>query len=295
MTTSLPRRTFVATLIVLLGSVAAAPADERLADIACRSVHLGFSAEEPVAFYNEVTVEKSAPGTYFMVCGWSRGYFGIQELASGRKLILFSVWDSPENNPNATPQAQRVTTFEPAEGVRVKRFGNEGSGGQSLYEYDWKVGETYRFCVSCEPDGVRTAYSGWFFHPEKQTWIRLMTFATLTPIANEKLHRLYCFVEDFRRNRESAKHVRAARFGNAWALDEAGTWTVLDMARFTADSNPAMNIDAGMKEGRFFLATGGETKNSGIIPRERMTLPDPPTTPPDWKPTRVLKAAPKSP
>ncbi|HVJ69767.1 MAG TPA: DUF5077 domain-containing protein, partial [Caulifigura sp.] len=74
------RRTFLQTISV--GGLAAAwPvfADERLAGVACRSVHLGFSAMEPVAFYNEVTVQSSAPGTYFMVCGWSRGYFGIQE------------------------------------------------------------------------------------------------------------------------------------------------------------------------------------------------------------------------
>ena len=54
-------------------------ADERLKGIACRSVHLGYPAAEGVSFYNEVTVEKSADGTYFMVCGWSKGYFGIQE------------------------------------------------------------------------------------------------------------------------------------------------------------------------------------------------------------------------
>ncbi len=158
---------------------------KKLLGIACRSVHLGYPSQDPVAFCNEITVRESAPGTYFMVCGWSRGYFGIQELANGKKLILFSVWDSAENDPNATREADRVTTFGPAEGVRVKRFGHEGSGGQSFYDYDWKIGETYRFCVSCEPNGPRTAYSGWFFHPEKQTWIRLMTFATLTPNRND--------------------------------------------------------------------------------------------------------------
>ncbi|MGH7226187.1 MAG: alpha/beta hydrolase fold domain-containing protein, partial [Gemmataceae bacterium] len=41
---------------------------------ACRSVHLFYTGEEGTAFYNEVTVDKSAPGTYFMVCGWNRGY-----------------------------------------------------------------------------------------------------------------------------------------------------------------------------------------------------------------------------
>ena len=79
----------------LAAVVAVAPirADESLKDIACRSVHLGYPTPEGVAFYNEMTVEQSADGTYFMACGWGKGYFGIQELASGKKLVLFSVWD----------------------------------------------------------------------------------------------------------------------------------------------------------------------------------------------------------
>ena len=277
--------------ILALAAVAVASdavADETLADIACRSVHLSFPAPEAVAFYNEVTVESSAPGTYFMVCGWGRGYFGIQELVRRPKTILFSVWDSEENNPNAVPKEQRVVEFEPAEGVVVKRFGNEGSGGQSFYEYDWKVGTTYKFCVSCEPFGERTAYSGWFFHPEKGEWIRLMTFAARTP-KPEKLTGLYSFVEDFRRNRESTKHARRARFGNQWTLDENGTWSVASVARFTADNNPAVNIDAGIEGDVFFLATGGETVNSGAKLRERLTLMTPPSVAPKWKPTLVMK------
>src|SRR4051794_23707500 len=52
-----------AALVAL--AVASTPADETLKGIACRSVHLGYPAPEGVAFYNEMTVEKSADGTYF--------------------------------------------------------------------------------------------------------------------------------------------------------------------------------------------------------------------------------------
>ena len=66
---------------VLLVSLFAtsANADKRLKGIACRSVHLGYSAPEGIAFYNEMTVDDSAEGTYFMACGFRMGYFGIQE------------------------------------------------------------------------------------------------------------------------------------------------------------------------------------------------------------------------
>ena len=63
--------------------VAVAPADERLEGIACRSVHLQYSAPPGRAFYNEVKVERTASGTYFCVCGFLHGYYGMQELASG--------------------------------------------------------------------------------------------------------------------------------------------------------------------------------------------------------------------
>lgn len=42
---------------------------ERLKDIACRCVHLAYDAPPGVAFHNEVTVDRSAPGTYFCACG----------------------------------------------------------------------------------------------------------------------------------------------------------------------------------------------------------------------------------
>ena len=54
--------------VLFLGTAAPLCADEKLKDIACRSVHLSYPAPDGVAFYNEVAVEKSAVGSYFMVC-----------------------------------------------------------------------------------------------------------------------------------------------------------------------------------------------------------------------------------
>jgi hypothetical protein len=253
-------------------------ADESLAGVACRSVHLGFPAEEAALFYNEITVEQSAPGTYFMVCGWSRGYFGIQDLGRGKKVVLFSVWDSAENDPNAAPDAERVRAIDAASDVRVKRFGNEGSGGQSFFDYDWKVGETYRCCVTCRIQEGRTEYTGWFFVPESKKWKKLVTFSL--PKAPERLKGLYSFVEDFRRNGESAKQARIARYGNGWVYTLKNEWKPLDRARFTGDSNPAVNIDSGLREGQFFLATGGETVNNGTKLNAFTELKEPLTEPP---------------
>src|SRR6218665_1783451 len=76
-------------------------ADEKLKDRACRSVHLAYPGGAGDAFYNEIRVEKSAPGTYFCVCGFSSGYYGIQQLANGKRLLIFSIWDpGNQNDPN---------------------------------------------------------------------------------------------------------------------------------------------------------------------------------------------------
>lgn len=249
----------LAACVVFLG-LAAATADERLKDIACRSVHLQFPAAEGTAFYNEVTVDRSAESTYFCVCGFNKGYYGLQELANGKKLLIFSVWDpGKQDDPKAVDDQQRVKLLYKDDAVRVGRFGNEGTGGQSFFDYDWKPGETYRFLVTAKPDGNRTAYAAWFFLPEKKEWKHLATFSTIAH--GKPLGGYYSFVEDFRRNRVSATKTRQAHFGNGWIKNNDGKWTPLTRARFTADSNPVVNINAGVAGQRFFLATGGDVKN----------------------------------
>ncbi|MBN9518787.1 DUF3472 domain-containing protein [bacterium] len=258
----------------------AAPADEKLFGIACRSVHLGYPAPEGTAFYNEAKVETSAEGSYFMVCGWSKGYFGIQELGNGKKVVLFSVWDpAAGEDPRKVPEEKRVKLLHQGEGVRVGRFGNEGTGGQSFLDYDWKVGETYRFLVTAKADGAdRTAYAGHFYLPEKKEWRHLVTFSTQTK--GELLRGYYSFVEDFRRNKVSTTKARRAVFANGWVKPKAGDWEPLAKARFTADANPATNIDAGRSAGGFFLATGGATENKTTKLRDVVSRTAPTAAPP---------------
>jgi hypothetical protein len=256
-----PIRCSLVTVTLIALVAASAPADERLKGIACRSVNLVYPAPEGLAFYTEMAVEKSADGTFFMAAGWSKGYFGLQQLASGRKLVLFSVWDpAAGDDPKKIDEEKRVKLLHKDKAVRVQRFGGEGTGGQSFFDYDWKVGETYRFLVTAKPDGgTRTAYSGYFFVPKEEGWKHLVTFSTITN--GTLLKDYYSFVEDFRRNQVSTTKERRATFGNGWVMQTKGHWVALDRARFTADSNPVVNIDAGAVGGRYFLATGGDVEN----------------------------------
>jgi hypothetical protein len=245
------------------------PAAAQARQTACRSVHLWYKAPEAVAFYNEVTVERSAPGTYFCVCGWDKGYFGIQELGNGKKVIIFSVWDSDQNDKSAVDEEKRVKLLHKDEKVRIGRFGGEGTGGQSFLDYEWKVGETYRLIVSAKVNGERTENGGYFYVPEEKAWKHLVTFSTIT--GGKKLKGYYSFIEDFKRDGVSATKARMARYGNTW-VKAGDEWEPARSARFTGDRNPAMNINADVRDEQFWIATGGETKNAGVKLGESLQL-----------------------
>ncbi len=260
---------FVFSSLVLMLTVVAC-ADEKLKGIACRSVHLGYPMQAGTVFYNEVSIEQSAPGTYFMVCGWDKGYFGMQELANGKKLLIFSVWDSNQNNPQAVPAEKRTKMLFKDDKTRIGRFGGEGSGGQSFYDYDWKLNTNYRFMVTSRVDGDRTEYTGYFFVPEDKAWKKLVTFSTIT--GGKAMRGFYSFVEDFKRDRVSTTKLRQARFGHGWVKQSENGWQPIQVARFTADSNPVENISAGMDKDYFFLATGGNSSIKEFKLKEQMKL-----------------------
>lgn len=263
--------TFVLFFALLMCGPSAS-GDERLFGIACRSVHLGYPAPTADVFYNEITVRASADGSYFMVCGWNKGYFGIQELANGDKVALFSVWDpGDQNDPTIVPEDRKVQVLQQADDVEVKRFGGEGTGGQCFYKLDWKIDETYRFAVVSQPHGERTAYSGYLYLNDLKQWKQLVTFSTIS--SDSTLRGLYSFVEDFRRNKVSTTKNRKAEFGVGWVRGQTGQWTPLRSARFTGDGNPATNIDGGVWEQRFFLSTGGDITSEHGQLKETYPLP----------------------
>jgi len=264
------RTVFLMVCLSSWGPICALAAEES-PPRAARSVHLWYPAEQAVVYYNEVTVEQSHPGSYFCVCGFKHGYFGIQELGQGGKVVIFSVWEpGNQNNPNAVAEDRRVKVLHEGEGVRVSRFGNEGTGGKSMFDYQWKVGETYKCMVKASVEGDRTTYAAYFYLNEEKNWKHLASFQTIT--GGDYLSGYYSFIEDFRRDGQSARNVRRAQYGNGWVKTKDNQWQPLTRATFTADATPTMNIDAGVKDGRFFLHTGGDTENHTPL-KSRMDCP----------------------
>jgi hypothetical protein len=274
------------TLTIALFLAVATPtlaADAPKPPRAARSVHLAYplpANTQADAFYNEMTVDKSVPGSYFMAAGFSHGYFGIQEQSRGQKVVIFSVWDPTKgDDAKKVPLEQRVEVLHQDKDVEVKRFGGEGTGGQSFFKFDWKPGETYRFCIRATVDGEKSAYAGYFYLPETKAWKHLVTFRTKT--GGDKLKGLYSFVEDFRRDTKSATQTRRALFGNAW-IQIGPDFKPLTTARFTASGatwEAKETIDAGLADQSFYLQTGGETKTTSPL-NSKIDRPQPPDAKP---------------
>jgi hypothetical protein len=257
---------------------------------AARSVHLAYTIPAPAGtkteadrFYNEVTVEQSTPNTYFMACGFAGGYCGVQELGKGKKIVIFSVWDpGQQNDSNSVKPEDRTKILLEGKGVNVSRFGGEGTGGKSIFPYDWKIGEPQRFVITSKTDGSSSTFAAYFYLNDKKEWKHLATFQTIARKSN--LAGLYSFIEDFRRDGKSADELRRARFTNPWVRTLDGQWHPLVKARFTADSTPLENNDAGLNaDGEFYLTTGGDAKRS----RELRSIIE--RTPNDTKPPEVPK------
>ena len=88
-----------------------------------------------MAFSSKVVVQATTPGSFFMCCGFSGGYFGLQDHGGFRR-ILFSVWDvssemyQGRDDPVETRSEDRVQVLYQAPHVHVQRFGGEGTGAQ---------------------------------------------------------------------------------------------------------------------------------------------------------------------
>lgn len=227
------------------------------------SVHLSYpidKGEKVSAFYCEMTGVEEPLWTYYMACGWHRGYFGMQVNSPNERRIIFSVWDSGGEaiDRNKVEKQDRVTLISKSEGVNSGSFGNEGTGGHSHLKYLWKTGEKQRFLVTAEPvDETHTIFAGYFFHPGKKEWMLISSWKA--PKEGKRLRGLYSFSENFAG--KNGHLQRKALYGNQWIRTAAGEWKEITTASFSHDgTGKSDRLDRFMgvaQDGQFFLSQGG--------------------------------------
>ncbi len=228
------------------------------------SVHLHYPLPKDAQiewFYNEVTAVEDPVHTFFMACGFSRGYFGMQVNSPTERRIIFSVWDAgtgsnAKDRTGVAPEDQ-VQLLGKGEGVVASVFGNEGTGGHSHLIYSWKTGQPQRFLLTAHaPDAAHTDYAGYYFHPEKKTWMLIASFRA--PKDGKLLRGLHSFSENF--GGSNGHLQRKARYGPQWIRTVDGAWTELTEASFSHDgTGKSARLDRfmGVEDGRFFLLQGG--------------------------------------
>ena len=223
------------------------------------SIHLSYrKSPKATVFYNEIEVTSSTPGSFFMAIGYNQGYFGIQESSQGKKWLLFSTWDSKDHDKNAQAIDLRVQVAHKDTKTRVQRFGHEGSGGQSFYDYDWKVGERIRFALKLDELKGRRHYSAYFFNNQQAQWIHMLTFTSVAP--QKFLSGFHSFIEDFKRDYKSFNQLRSMKIHQTWVRDIKGDWFYAKQAFFTRDANPHGNISAFSDANSFNFGTGGHAQ-----------------------------------
>lgn len=228
------------------------------------SVHLAYPLESPAeidCFAADVTALEDPVTTFYMACGFSRGYFGMQVNSPTERRIIFSIWDAGSGgsaDTRATVAAENhVTLVAKGPGVHTEVFGHEGTGGHSHLKYLWKTGEPQRFLVTAEPVPDRqTIYSGYYFHPERREWMLISSMRA--PKDGGYLRGLHSFSENF--GGSTGHLLRKARFANQRIRSIDGQWRELTAATFSHD--PTGRRDRrdrfmGVEDNSFFLSHGG--------------------------------------
>ncbi len=226
------------------------------------SVHLAYPVDrdlEVEAFYCEVTAVEEPVATFYMACGWHRGYFGMQVNSPTERRIIFSVWDSGEEavDRKKVGDENRVRLIGKGEGVYSGDFGNEGTGGHSHLKAMWKTGENQKFLVTAEPvEKTFTIFSGYWFHPEQKEWMLISSWKA--PKEGGYLRGLHSFSENF--GGHNGHLLRKARYGNQWIRTADQKWVELTTATFSHDptgKSDRFDRSMGVEEGQFFLSHGG--------------------------------------
>ena len=226
------------------------------------SVHLSYKLPHDkkfAAFYSEVTAVTDPTATFYMACGFHRGYFGMQVNSPTERRIIFSVWDSGGEgvDRNKVHDDDRVKLVAKGADVFTGDFGHEGTGGHSHLTYPWKTGQTQRFLLTAKPtDATHTIFAGYYFHPEKKEW--MLVSAWKAPKEGGWLRGFHGFSENF--GGGNGHFVRKSLHGNQWARTDDGQWIEVTQASFSHDETGGgdrLDRFMGVEDGRFFLNHGG--------------------------------------
>lgn len=215
--------------------------------------------------YGEIKVLATGPNIYYCGINWhpgepGGGYCGIQDNSNTERRMIFSMWDtSPKLHPKVTQHDPRTD---------AGRFGGEGTGAHTHMVYPWKVGQTFKYCVTKQPDksGKNTLTTFYFYDQGKKHWV--LGAAISSPTDNHDSLRYFgggmnSFLEHFGPAEPNAPKLCLYRL---WAGTAPDNLQQLRYAKGDVDKETA---HWGILEGSYYLAAGNDpAKLSEVIKKQ---------------------------
>jgi hypothetical protein len=208
-------------------------------------------------------VMKTYPGTYFCAIQFPpSGYCGLQELANGSKVAIFSIWDK---GPKGSPGAEALAS---GKGFVASKFGGEGEGCRILGPFDWSINEQVVFRVTWKQESnPKSTFGSW----QINCWANDCFIGSIRfhagPLARSPVVNLLSFVEDFDRQigKNGIEHERMAFFSQVeWPqcgkLSEVKFTRVdngLDSTGVDRTKSGVISVDDGTYPTSYILCTGG--------------------------------------
>jgi type 1 fimbria pilin len=208
-------------------------------------------------------------GSYYMALGFNGGYFGFQNNSPSRRQVLFSVWNSADDdNPDNVAQEHRTQVVCHGDGVTAKDFGHEGSGKQTFITVKWSPDVPYRFLLhASKSDSATTDYSAWFFDSPNNKWIFMATLRR--PNCKGLISGLHSFLENF--SPMQGDKTRKAFYYNVWVKPKNEDWKPVSAAKLTNDltgrEGIRLDFNGGTDSDKFFLMNGGYFDREKVINR----------------------------
>ncbi|MDO4224297.1 MAG: DUF3472 domain-containing protein [Bergeyella zoohelcum] len=223
---------------------------------------------------NKVSVHAPSPlYTYYCNLQWNAGgegggYCGMQEHPNGRNFI-YSIWDPSNKQPITAAYAHPTT--------KVERFGGEGTGLRSMnFGIGWEEDVWYTFVTRTWGQSDHTMFGFWIFDEKGQKWTHLITMDY--PVSNVRFNGVTgTFIEDWLGNGENAREIRHK---DGWKRNaKTLEWKAFNSSRFNVVKNDLgaknyeKNYNAGVKDGYYFMRTGGTTTPETGIDGALLSLP----------------------
>lgn len=220
-------------------------------------------------------VDSQPRGTYLSICNWDMdlgelqkrytdvhreysgvaAYAGFQVLADGSKVAIMSVWDTYVTDTNGKSQIVHATKTYPDKPRISQSFGGEGYGIQTIVNYDWQSGKSYRALIQCgRMDSGNCELMFFVCDLETGRWDKLVAYDL--GYGNTYMTSACCFLEDYLT--DTASSIRTMELSNFRANSrETDTWVSASSAIMCEDYEHPGSYAYGSDGTCFWAVTSG--------------------------------------